>query len=104
MSDSTNSSTNSSNSLPDNPEGFKRYIVVANSPPMNEKNKYIVHREITENVTFDDLLKDIEKLHDELNDVIDAGNKIKIHCCSFLSCLSGNKQDIEADHNKVSII
>ena len=102
MSTSTNNSTSStsSGSLPATPRHTKRFLIV------QDRNNNIAKTSIDHEVTFEDLMNDLNKLHEELEDVVTISNKIKIDCCSFLSCFSKNKTkaSVKADNNKVSIV
>jgi hypothetical protein len=89
--ESTNSrdsrdSNESNKSLPENPDGLRRFIVIAKNAP-----KKGIHKEIHTNTSFDKLIEDIHTLHEEIEAVTKTGNKIMVDCSNCFSCLRGNQ-------------
>ena len=98
MSNSSNDSTKSTDSIPDTPGDFKRYIVISKKKPTSNKNKK--YKEIHNNTTYEDLIKDIEILHNEVNDVVNISKKIYVDCSGCFKF----KTKVKTGNNKVSAI
>ena len=86
MSDSTQSSDCSTQSLPDTPDGYTRYIVISKKKPKKKKGK--VHKEIKKNASMNDLIDDFNTLHNEIIDVQNITKKIYFDCKGcFKGCI-----------------
>lgn len=111
--ESNSNSTSSSRSIGEEapmPEGYKHYIVISKKPPKKGKKRNVVHKEISNDVTVEDLLNDIKELHKELEDVVKIGKKISVDCSGcFSNCMKLNTTadvdtNVNAEGNKVSFV